>query len=108
MSGIAPPDVIAVSRGSEAIGLLQCEELHVDLLVSDVVLPAMDGKQLYERLHSMRPQLRVLFVSGYTDDVIAKHGVLERGVAFLEKPLSQEKLVRAVRTVLDRAVVAAT
>ena len=101
-------DVIAVSRGSEAIGLLQCEELHVDLLVSDVVLPAMDGKQLYERLHSMRPQLRVLFVSGYTDDVIAKHGVLERGVAFLEKPLSQEKLVRAVRTVLDRAVVAAT
>jgi len=95
--------VVAVSRGSEAIELLTHDGLHVDLLVSDVVLPAMDGKQLFERLSAMRPQLQVLFVSGYTDDVIAKHGVLDRGVAFLEKPLSQEKLVRAVRAVLDRS-----
>jgi FixJ family two-component response regulator len=76
---------------------------HVDLLLTDVVLPTMDGKQLHERLLRWQPGLPVLFVSGYTNDVIAKYGLLE--AQLLEKPLSQAALLRAVRRSLDSAAV---
>jgi len=74
-------------------------ELH--LLVTDVVMPGMNGKELYGRLKERRPNLRALFMSGYTDDVIAHHGVLERQMQFIQKPFSIEFLVKKVRDVLD-------
>jgi FixJ family two-component response regulator len=61
----------------------------------------MNGKQLHQRLCVLRPGLRVLFMSGYTDDVIAKHGLVDASAARLEKPLTQAALLRAVRSALD-------
>jgi CheY-like chemotaxis protein len=74
----------------------------VHLLVTDVIIPGLNGRQLADRLVARRPALRVLFTSGYTDDVIAPHGVLEPGVEFLAKPYTLETLGRRVRQVLDR------
>jgi len=70
-------------------------------MVTDVIMPKMDGRQLAERVRSLRPGLKVLFMSGYTDDVILHHGVLEAGMAFIQKPLTAERLTRHVRQALE-------
>jgi two-component system cell cycle sensor histidine kinase/response regulator CckA len=80
----------------------QCSEA-IHLLVTDVVLPGMNGRVLAERLTRNRPELRVLFVSGYTENVIGHHGQLAPGTDFLEKPFTHEELSAKVRLVLDRA-----
>ncbi|NMB77147.1 MAG: response regulator [Myxococcales bacterium] len=76
----------------------------VDLLLSDVILPDGNGKVLYQELSQKAPSLRVLYISGYTDNVIAHHGILEKGIAFLQKPFTAGELARALRRVLDRPV----
>jgi PAS domain S-box-containing protein len=73
----------------------------IHLLLTDVVMPQTNGKVLYEALVQQRPELRVLFMSGYTDDVIAHHGVLEEGTPFLSKPFTSSDLALKVRGVLD-------
>jgi len=93
--------VLARGDGRAAILLMEQPEVKVDLLLTDVVLPGMNGKQLHQQLCAMRPGLRVLFMSGYTDDVIAKHGLVDPSIALLEKPLTQAALLRAARNVLD-------
>jgi two-component system cell cycle sensor histidine kinase/response regulator CckA len=93
--------VLARGDARAAITLMERPEVTVDLLLTDVVLPGMNGKQLHQHLCAMRPGLRVLFMSGYTDDVIAKHGLVDPSIALLEKPLTQAALLRAVRSVLD-------
>ncbi|MDQ2948682.1 MAG: response regulator, partial [Acidobacteriota bacterium] len=93
--------LLEAASGEEAISL--CEE-HlgpIHLLVSDVVMPDMGGRQLAERLTVLRPEMRVLFVSGYTDDAVVRHGVLQAEVAFLQKPFTMDALHRKVRAVLD-------
>ena len=94
--------VIQAATGDEAI--VACEQAGspVDLLVTDVVMPKMSGRELRERLRTSCPQLRVLYLSGYTDDAIIHHGVLEAGVPFLSKPFTRDSLARKVREVLDR------
>jgi PAS domain S-box-containing protein len=87
--------------GVEALAAAAALGGKVDLLVSDVVMPHMNGRELAERLTAAWPGVRVLFASGYTQNVIAHHGVLERGVEFLAKPYSLESLARRVREVLD-------
>jgi two-component system cell cycle sensor histidine kinase/response regulator CckA len=66
-------------------------------------MPEMSGRQLADRLRELRPSLKVLFVSGYTDDAAGRHGILEPGIAFLQKPSTPELLGRKVREVVDKA-----
>jgi two-component system cell cycle sensor histidine kinase/response regulator CckA len=93
-------DVIEASSGYEAVKAAQKYSGEIGLLLTDVVLPGMNGKELSERLKELRPNLKVLFVSGYTSDVITHRGVLNRGVAFLPKPFSPDELAAKVRNVL--------
>jgi two-component system, cell cycle sensor histidine kinase and response regulator CckA len=96
----------------EAISADEAEKLvvqrgkKIDLLLTDVVMPAMSGRDLARRISARSPQTRVLFMSGYTDNVIAQGGVLEPGVSFLQKPFSPRALAAKVREVLDTPLVA--
>ena len=74
--------------------------LSIDLLLTDVVMPELSGKELCERLRVLRPRLPVLYMSGYTADVIAHHGILEDGVQFIQKPFTMDDLARAIRKAL--------
>jgi FixJ family two-component response regulator len=73
----------------------------IHLLLTDVVMPGLSGRQVAEQLTGVRPEIRVLFMSGYTDNVIAQRGVLEAGTAFLSKPFTPDALADKVRGVLD-------
>jgi two-component system, cell cycle sensor histidine kinase and response regulator CckA len=92
--------VLEAAGGEEALRL-SAERQHIDLLLTDVVMPKLSGRELAERLSAERPQLKVLYFSGYTDDIVVRRGLLERGLAFIQKPFSQEALVCKVREVLD-------
>ncbi len=95
--------VITASNGGEA--LLECERYGgvIHLLLTDVVMPKMSGKDLVNRLAKLRPSLKALFMSGYTGDVTLHHGVTDEGVLFIAKPFNAQALLRKVRTVLDGA-----
>jgi two-component system cell cycle sensor histidine kinase/response regulator CckA len=94
--------VLEAERGSDACLLCKSHLEPIHLLLTDVIMPKMNGRELYRQLRESRPDLRVLFMSGYTEDVIAPHGVLEDGTDFIEKPFGVDRLARKVREVLDR------
>lgn len=93
--------VLGAAGGEEALGLLERQEKPVHLLLTDVVMPGMSGRQLAERLRQTHPQMKVLYVSGYTSDTVVRHGVLEAQASFLNKPFTAAGLLRKVREVLD-------
>jgi two-component system cell cycle sensor histidine kinase/response regulator CckA len=95
--------VLEAGRGTDACMISQGFDGQIDLLLTDVVMPSMNGKQVYEHVREGRPEIRVLYMSGYTGDVIVHHGVLEPGVDFVQKPFTVELLARRVREVLDDA-----
>jgi two-component system, cell cycle sensor histidine kinase and response regulator CckA len=93
--------VIAASDGEEALRQAGSVDGRIDLLLSDVVMPGIGGRELAERLREVQPEAAVLHMSGYTDDAVIRRGVLERGAAFIEKPFSAVELGRRVRQLLD-------
>ncbi len=94
--------VLSAESPSQAIAMAETYVEPIHLLVTDVVLPGMNGRVLAERLMQKRQELKILFVSGYTEDIIAHHGELDPGTNFLEKPFTHETLSAKVRCVLDQ------
>jgi PAS domain S-box-containing protein len=95
--------VVEAGDGPSALELLRRHTGDIDLLVTDVVMPGMSGPEVASAVGAMRPGTQVLYISGYTDSAIDHHGVLEPGIAFLQKPFSADDLARKVREVLDSA-----
>ena len=93
--------VLEAGSGEEALKVAEAFSGKIDLLLTDVVLPGLAGPQVAAALAAARPGVRVLFMSGYTDNSIVHHGVLESGINFLEKPLTVDSLTRKIRAVLD-------
>jgi CheY-like chemotaxis protein len=95
--------LLEASNGSEALRIAEKrvgEEIH--LILTDVVMPRMIGRELAERLHSLFPKMKVLYMSGYTNSAIVHHGILEEGMNYIQKPFTLEALARKVREVLDQ------
>ncbi|MCU1274986.1 MAG: multi-sensor hybrid histidine kinase [Bryobacterales bacterium] len=92
--------VLEAASSSEAFALEKEHSAEIHLLLTDVILPGMNGKTLSDQLRALRPKLKVLFTSGYTADVISRRGVLDPGVAYLPKPFTLESLAAKVRQVL--------
>ncbi len=93
--------VLSGTNGTECLRLLADHAGPLDLLITDVVMPDMNGKMLFERVATRCPGIKVLYMSGYTDDVIVQHGILEEGIAFIQKPFTVQSLAAKVREVLD-------
>jgi CheY-like chemotaxis protein len=93
--------VLASESGKRALLFAAQFKGPIHLLLTDVVMPAMNGRKLSEKLARVRPDMKILFMSGYTDDTVVRHGVLEEEMAFLQKPFTPESLLRKVRNALD-------
>jgi PAS domain S-box-containing protein len=93
--------VLQASNGKEALEISANYAGEIHLVITDVIMPGMGGKELASQIAAARPGIKVLFVSGYTDNAIVHHGVLDPGVSFLQKPFTIENLTRKVRAVLD-------
>ena len=97
------PDVLEASNGKDAVEICREYQNRIDLVMTDVVMPQMGGRELVERLEELLPDAKVLFMSGYTDDAIVHHGVLDQSMNYLEKPFDPNMLIKKVREVLDVA-----
>lgn len=95
--------VLTASDGAKALEVAAAHNGTIDLLLTDMVMPELGGRQVADKLRADRPGLRVLYLSGYTDTAAARQGLMEPGAAFLQKPFSSDSLVRRVREVLDVA-----
>jgi CheY-like chemotaxis protein len=94
--------ILEAANGDEAIALAAQHEGAIHLLLTDVIMPGMNGRDAATRLLETRPSLRVLFMSGYTDDAIVHQGVLDESANFIQKPFAPDGLARRVREVLDQ------
>ena len=93
--------VLEASDPEEAPAIARSHQEPIALAMTDVVMPRMSGAKLAESLKTVRPESRIIYMSGYTNEAIGHRGVLEAGVAFLQKPFTTESLLRKVREVLD-------
>ncbi len=93
--------VLTATGPEDAIRICETSLSRIDLLLTDVIMPQMNGRELAGRIHVLRPATKALFMSGYTDDVILNHGALDEGVPFIPKPITPSSLTRKVRETLD-------
>jgi PAS domain S-box-containing protein len=100
--------VLHANSGEEALELADRQDGPIDVLFTDVVMPGMNGRELAERLRSRHPEVRVLYASGYAEDTIAHHGLLDAGLAFIPKPYALGRLAEKLREVLENAPVPST
>ena len=94
--------VLEADSGPQALSIAR--EQSIDLLITDVVMPRMSGRNLFQIMQGLHPQLRTIYMSGYTDDAILRHGISEQGAAFLQKPFGMATLARKVREVIGPPV----
>ena len=94
--------VLDGSYGDQAFNVCRQHRGPIHLLLTDVVMPGMDGRALSESLSQLHPEMKVLYMSGYTDDAIIHHGVMDKGMNFIQKPFTIDKLIRKVREILDK------
>lgn len=90
------------ANGGEALLICERRPGAIQLLVTDIVMPHMSGPDLATRVQALQPKTRVLYTSGYTDDAVVRHGLLDRTVAFLQKPFAVSALAQKVRQLLDQ------
>ena len=95
--------VLVAANAEEAVRLCE-QQASIDVLLTDVVMPGASGPELTRQLVERRPSLKVIYMSGYTEETIVRHGVLNPGIAFLHKPFSSETLGRKIRDVLDQGM----
>jgi two-component system, cell cycle sensor histidine kinase and response regulator CckA len=93
--------VIEATRAEEALDAARDKERTIDLLLTDIVMPGMSGPEVVRRIREIRPNLKAICMSGYTDDTVVRHGILESGIAFLQKPITPDSLRQKVRSVLE-------
>ena len=93
--------VLSVADGKEALSLSEKHSGSIDLLVTDIIMPGMDGRQLAERLSRQWPEIKVLYISGYTDDVVIRPGELDADTEFLQKPFTSQTLTTKIRKILN-------
>jgi CheY-like chemotaxis protein len=94
-------DVLEAVSGEDAIHVLTSQTFPIHIMLSDIVMPGMGGRELAERVATLRPEMKVLLMSGYTDDRVLQCQIRDRTVAFLQKPFSPDTLARKVREVLN-------
>ena len=92
---------LQASSGKDALKLFHNYKRTIHLLLTDVVMPEMSGKELAEKLKQERPEIKVIFMSGYTGEIIAKHGILEEGIHYISKPIAPDILTKKIRSVLN-------
>ena len=95
--------VLQAQNGQDALRIAKEETGAIHLLLTDVVMPRLGGRELAEQLSAVRPEMKVLYMSGYTDDAVVRHGILESTIDFIQKPITPEPLARKVREVLEAA-----
>jgi CheY-like chemotaxis protein len=93
--------VLEAVDGVQALEVAAAHQGAIQILVTDVVMPRLSGRELASRMAAQRPNIKILFISGYTDDSIFRHGVLEGGVAYLQKPFNLKAIAQKIREVLD-------
>ena len=94
--------ILMAENGHEALKVLAAHDAPVQLLLTDVIMPSMGGKELFTRIVKTHPEVKVIYMSGYTDNMIAHHGVLDKGTAFLQKPFTIQALTAKVKEVLEK------
>ncbi len=93
--------VITATNGIDALKVAESTSEKIDLLLTDVIMPKMNGRDLADKVAALRPETKIVFMSGYTENVIAHHGVLDQGIQLINKPLSPSSLARTLRSILD-------
>ena len=93
---------LEATAGDEAVTIVESYKGPIHLMLTDVIMPGMTGKQSADRLRLVRPEMKVLYMSGYTDDVISREGLLDMGIDYLAKPFTPEALAQKIRMVLGR------